>query len=97
MVKIINPCADFEQDRFPIAASLDGNPGTAWSIDPRVGINHTAVFEIGSSQQSGFEGGTKLTFTLDFQIFMSTPWAVSACRSAATRPLSTGSRHASPH
>jgi tetratricopeptide (TPR) repeat protein/tRNA A-37 threonylcarbamoyl transferase component Bud32 len=66
-VKIINPRADFEQDRFPIAASLDGNPGTAWSIDPRVGINHTGFFEIESSPRSGFDGGTKLTFTLDFQ------------------------------
>lgn len=65
--KLINPRADFEQDKYPVAASLDGNSGTAWSIDPQRGKNHAAVFEIESSQQTGFEGGTKLTFTLDFQ------------------------------
>ena len=34
-VKLINPQADFEQDKYPVAASLDGNSGTAWSVDPR--------------------------------------------------------------
>jgi len=66
-VKLINPQADFAQDKYPVAATLDGNPGTAWSIDPHVGKDHVAVFEIESSRQTGFEKGTKLTFTLDFQ------------------------------
>jgi len=66
-VKLINPRADFEQANYPVAASLDGNSGTAWSIDPQVGKNHAAVFEIESARQNGFKGGTKLTFTLDFQ------------------------------
>jgi tetratricopeptide (TPR) repeat protein len=66
-VKLINPRADFEQDKYPVAASLDGNPGTAWSIDPQIGKNHAAVFEIDPSRQTGFEGGTRLTFMLDFQ------------------------------
>jgi tetratricopeptide (TPR) repeat protein len=66
-LKLINPRADFEQDTYPVAASLDGNPGPAWSVDPRVGMDHEAVFEVESSQPSGFEGGTRLTFTLGFQ------------------------------
>ncbi len=66
-VKVINPQADFEQKGYPVAASLDGNSGTAWSIVPQVGKNHFAVFEIESARQNGFPGGTKLTFTLDFQ------------------------------
>src|SRR5207249_2603585 len=65
-VKLTNPQADFEQDKYPVAASLDGNLRTAWSIDPQVGKNHWAVFEIESARQNGFKGGTKLTFTLDF-------------------------------
>jgi tetratricopeptide (TPR) repeat protein len=66
-LKLINPRADFEQDRYPVAAALLGNPGTAWSIDPQTGKDHTAIVEIDPSQQAGFEGGTKLTFTLNFQ------------------------------
>jgi tetratricopeptide (TPR) repeat protein len=66
-LKIVNPVADFEQTGYPVAASLDGNPGTAWSIDPQVGGNHTAVYQIESSPQSAFSGGARLTFTLDFQ------------------------------
>jgi formylglycine-generating enzyme required for sulfatase activity/tetratricopeptide (TPR) repeat protein len=66
-LEITNPLADFEQSNQPVAASLDGNSGTAWAILPQVRKNHTAVFDIESSQQTGFAGGTKLTFTLDFQ------------------------------
>jgi hypothetical protein len=66
-LKITNPVADFEQVGYPVAASLDGNPATAWSIDPQMGKNHTAVFELEPSQQTGFEGGMQLTFMLDFQ------------------------------
>src|SRR5262249_36972869 len=66
-LKLHNPQADFEQDRYPVAASLDGNPGTAWSIDPRTGEKHVAVYAIEPGQPTGFKGGTKLSFLLDFQ------------------------------
>jgi tetratricopeptide (TPR) repeat protein len=73
-LKLINPHADYEQDsrsgdanRYPIAASLDGRSDSAWSILPQAGKDHAAVFEVDSSQQTGFEGGTKLTFTLECQ------------------------------
>jgi WD40 repeat protein/tetratricopeptide (TPR) repeat protein len=65
-VKLKNPYADFEQDKYPVASAVDGNPATGWSINPRVGETHTAVFEIESSLPAGFEAGTKLTITLDF-------------------------------
>ena len=65
--KITKALADFEQTNYPVATALDGNPGTAWSIDPQVGNNHWSVFELEPSQQPGLAGGTKLTFTLDFQ------------------------------
>src|SRR5262249_51824383 len=56
-----------EQDKYPVAGALDGNPETAWSIDPQTGKDHVAVFEIEPSQQAAFDGGTKLAFTLAFQ------------------------------
>jgi tetratricopeptide (TPR) repeat protein len=66
-VKLVNPRADFEPYRFPVAGSLDGDPDTAWSINPQVSINHEAFFEVGSSEQAGFGGNTELKFTLDFR------------------------------
>ena len=35
-----NPRADFNQDGWTIAHTIDGNPGTAWGIHPRVGEDH---------------------------------------------------------
>ena len=67
-LKLINPRADFEQDGYPVAASIEGNPAAAWSIrDPQHGKNHVAVYEIDPAQQTGFKRGTKLTVVLDFQ------------------------------
>ncbi len=57
--------ADFSQTShggWPVAAALDGDPGTAWSIDPQEGYPHAAVFE--TAQPVGYPGGTKLTFAL---------------------------------
>jgi WD40 repeat protein/tetratricopeptide (TPR) repeat protein len=68
-LKIANPVADFEQMGHPVVASVDGNPVSAWAIDPQAGKNHWAVFAIESSRQAGFAGGTQLTFTLDFRSY----------------------------
>lgn len=69
-VKLVNPRADFEQNNghLAIAASLDGNKQTGWAVDPQFGKNHAAVFEIDPSQSIAFEGGTKLTLTLEFHV-----------------------------
>jgi len=66
-LKINQALADYEQPLCPVVAALDRNPAAAWCIDPQVGKNHWAVFEIEPSQQAAFAGGTQLTFTLEFR------------------------------
>jgi hypothetical protein len=64
-VTLRNPKADFAQDShggWPIAAAIDGNPATGWSIDPAEGLPHVAVFE--TEKPVAFPGGTRLTFTM---------------------------------
>ncbi len=58
-----NPRADFNQDGWTIAHALDGNPGTAWGIYPKVGEDHRAVVEF--AQPINFVGGTVLTVMLE--------------------------------
>jgi len=67
-VVLRNAVADFSQTTYggwPVAAAIDGDPQTAWSVDPEEGWPHAAVFE--TAEQVGFPGGTVLTFTLDQQ------------------------------
>jgi hypothetical protein len=64
-VALQNPVADFSQDGYggwPIAAAIDDDPKTGWSIDPQEGLRHVAVFE--TKEPAGFAGGTKLVFEL---------------------------------
>jgi hypothetical protein len=64
-VVLKNPKADFAQDSYggwPIAAAIDANPATGWSIDPAEGLPHVAVFE--TEKPLGFAQGTRLTFTM---------------------------------
>ncbi|MCH7729483.1 MAG: DUF1553 domain-containing protein, partial [Planctomycetes bacterium] len=67
-IKLVNPKATFQQNtgNLSIAASIDNNPKTGWAIDPQFGKDHAAVFE--TEQAIGFDGGTKLTFTLEFNV-----------------------------
>ena len=61
-----NPQADFSQDSYggwPIAAALDDDPATGWSIDPEEGRAHEAVFGIESPV--GIDGGATLVVELD--------------------------------
>jgi hypothetical protein len=65
-VTLRNPQADFAQDSYggwPVAAALDGDPKTGWSIDPEEAQPHEAVFEM--EPLAGFEGGATLTVELD--------------------------------
>jgi hypothetical protein len=67
-VVLRNPVADFWQQThggWPVSATIDGNPNTAWSIDPQEGWPHAAMFE--TTEPLGFTGGTTLTFVLDQQ------------------------------
>lgn len=64
-VGLHNPVADFSQDSYggwPVAAAIDDDPKTGWSIDPQEGLRHVAVFE--TKKPVGFAGGTTLAFTL---------------------------------
>lgn len=38
--------ADFSQQNWPVAAAIDGNPGTGWAIAPQFGKPHEAQFEL---------------------------------------------------
>ena len=44
-VALQNAKADFDQAGWTIAMAIDGNPDTAWGIDPQEGKPHHALFE----------------------------------------------------
>jgi hypothetical protein len=65
-VALRDPVADFEQTShggWPVAATLDGNPKTGWSIDPQEGAPHAALFRTAAPVGPG--GGTVLTVEID--------------------------------
>ena len=65
-VKIKFAKADYSQQSFggwPIAAAIDGDKKTGWSIDPQEGQPHVAVFEL--EKPVDYPGGTIFTFTLE--------------------------------
>jgi hypothetical protein len=65
-VALHHAIADFSQEAaggWPVAAAIDGDPQTGWSIDPEEGAPHEAIFE--TKEPVGFSGGTKFTFVLD--------------------------------
>ena len=65
-IRLQNASASYSQQSFggwPVAATIDGDPKTAWSIDPREGQSQTAVFETEKPVDLP-EGGT-LSFMLD--------------------------------
>jgi hypothetical protein len=65
-LKLVNPRSSFDQGtNLAVALVVDGDKKTGWAIDPQFGRDHTAIFEF--EQPAGFDGGTILTFALDFQ------------------------------
>ncbi|MCH7727339.1 MAG: PSD1 domain-containing protein, partial [Planctomycetes bacterium] len=62
-ISLHSAAADFSQKSFPVANAIDGNTDTAWAINPQFGKPHWATFF--TTSPFGFDGGTKLTFTLD--------------------------------
>ena len=58
-----NPRADFNQEGWTIAHTIDGNPATAWGIHPRVGENHRAIYEF--AQPLAIDGAAVLTVVLE--------------------------------
>jgi mono/diheme cytochrome c family protein len=64
-LKLVRPRATFEQKGLPVAAAIDKDGVSAWAVDPQIGKDHAAVFEL--ETPAGFDGGTVLTFTLTFK------------------------------
>jgi hypothetical protein len=62
-VLIGSAVADFDQEGWTVAMSIDGKPGTAWGIYPAVGRPHQAVFAF--KEPVRFSSGTALTFILE--------------------------------
>jgi hypothetical protein len=60
--KAIADYAQISHGGWPVTAALDGDPKTAWSIDPAEGAPHVALFE--TAMPLGFPGGTALSFEL---------------------------------
>lgn len=64
-VKLTNALATFSQTSMPVAASIDDNQTSAWAVDPEIGKDHVASFEIETPLAN--EQGTTLTFILKFE------------------------------
>jgi WD40 repeat protein/mono/diheme cytochrome c family protein len=83
-VALQNARADFSQEKFDIAAAIDGNensPNSGWAVSPQMGITHWAVFE--PKKPLGDEGGTVLTFALT-QIFRQPDFTIGRFRISVT-------------
>ena len=64
-VTLQQPIADYSQTSYggwPVGAALDGQPATAWSIDPAEGRPHAALFHTVSMPDAA--GDTELTVEL---------------------------------
>jgi mono/diheme cytochrome c family protein len=64
-VKFSGARATFEQKGLPVSAAIDADKRSAWAVDPQFGKDHAAVFT--AAAPVGFDGGTVLTFTLEFK------------------------------
>jgi hypothetical protein len=63
-LQLVHPRATFEQKGLPASAAVDGDKTSAWAVDPEFGKDHAIAFE--TEADAGFERGTILTFTLEF-------------------------------
>ena len=62
-VAIRTATADFQQDGWPVAHAIDGNPQTGWAWAPRFGQPHAAIFTMAKAIAGDGEEQT-LVFTL---------------------------------
>ncbi len=61
-LKLTRARADFAQENKPIAAAIDGDERTGWSVSPRTRERHAAIFNFAS--QLRFDASAKLRVTL---------------------------------
>jgi mono/diheme cytochrome c family protein len=64
-VKLANAKATFSQTGLNVAAAIDDNQTTGWAIDPELGKDHAASFELETPLAN--PQGTTLTFILKFE------------------------------
>ena len=62
-VALREPFADFNQEGYPVAHAIDGNPGTGWALYPQVGQAHYGVFPF--DRPRVHVGGAKLHISFD--------------------------------
>lgn len=65
-VRLVRPRATFEQQGLPVSAAIDSDPTSAWAIEPRMGEDYAAVFELEQPVKGG-ERGCILRITLSFR------------------------------
>jgi uncharacterized protein DUF1549/uncharacterized protein DUF1553/cytochrome c len=61
-LKFTAATASFSQKNFDVSGAIDGDPQTAWAINPQFHKPHWAEFTL--TEPIGFEGGTVLKFRL---------------------------------
>jgi hypothetical protein len=64
-IKLVKPRATFQQKGLPITAAIDDDKKSAWAVDPQIGQDHAAVFELEAALAN--DGEVLLTFTLEFK------------------------------
>jgi cytochrome c553 len=64
-LKLVNPRATFQQKGLPITAAIDNDKKSAWAVDPEIGHDHVAVFDLETPLAN--QGEILLTFTLEFK------------------------------
>jgi len=60
-LKLSNPRADYAQQGWPVAASLDGDLKTGWAVSPRQRERHVALFSFAEPLQLEAPGTLKIT------------------------------------
>ncbi len=65
-LKLVAPQARFGDKLTPVANAVDGNPASGWKAKDNPGVENAAIFAI-EGGFPGFEGGTVLTFRVDFR------------------------------
>jgi hypothetical protein len=64
-LQFVRATADHADGGDVVGNTLDGRDDTYWSIHPRYGSSHEAVFEL--AEPAGYAAGTTLTLFLDFK------------------------------
>jgi mono/diheme cytochrome c family protein len=64
-LKLVNPRATFQQKGLPVAAAIDNDKKSAWAVDPEIGHDHAAVFDLDTPLDH--DGEVLLTMTLEFK------------------------------